>query len=408
METLHEEYLSFLCHALAKATCAAVRLYRGEECLYYYSVYHLHPDPALPFLPQLLDESHRAGVFTTPLQQFYGFLTLRNGDRVIIGPSRPENPEPRLLEEQLFLLRVGPEDKAAYLHTLSCFPVISAERVGWLMTFLASVLEQKAFPMERLYINVRPEEHRSDIQTSYLKTREEELWQTDAQLVDQGQQFEKLVLSYVRQGEPDRLRELFNAPPPMLAGKMSSDTLRQIKNTGICAAAIACRAAVEGGLDSQTAYRMSDLYIQKIELLQDVASLEKLRFDILIDYAGEVRRVRYRVPPSGSGQAGDIFTACAEYVARNIYSPVRVEDIAGALGYSRSYLSSRFRQQTGMTLTRYILQEKVFEAQRMLEFTDESLLDIANLFSFSSQSHFQSAFKKIAGETPMAYRKRIK
>lgn len=61
-----------------------------------------------------------------------------------------------------------------------------------------------------------------------------------------------------------------------------------------------------------------------------------------------------------------------------------------------------------MTLTRYILQEKMFEAQRMLEFTDESLLDIANLFSFSSQSHFQSAFKKITGETPMAYRKRIK
>ena len=54
MQTSYEDHLRFLCHALAKATCAVVRLYRGQECLYYYSVYHLHPDPAAPFLPQLL------------------------------------------------------------------------------------------------------------------------------------------------------------------------------------------------------------------------------------------------------------------------------------------------------------------------------------------------------------------
>ena len=37
-----------------------------------------------------------------------------------------------------------------------------------------------------------------------------------------------------------------------------------------------------------------------------------------------------------------------------------------------------------------------------------SLLDIADLLGFSSQSHFQNVFKTITGDTPMAYRKRVK
>lgn len=61
-----------------------------------------------------------------------------------------------------------------------------------------------------------------------------------------------------------------------------------------------------------------------------------------------------------------------------------------------------------MTLTQYILQEKVFEAQRLLRFTDQSLSELAALLAFSSQSHFQNVFKKQTGETPAQYRSRMR
>lgn len=409
MEPLQQSTLIFLCKSLAKATSTAVRLYREGQCVYYYSVFDLEPDPAVPFLPQLLDETHCAGVVTTPVVQFYGYITVGDGWRIIVGPSRMENPDPRLVEEQLFVLGVKPRDKTSYLHTLNCFPMIPAERMGWLMAFVATAAEQAVFPMERLRVDSKPEEHRTSVQTSYAQAQEDEVWQGDVQMLrDRGYQFERLILSYIRQGESARIRELLRTPPAMQAGKMSDDTLRQLKDTGICAATIASRAAIEGGMDSRTAFRMSDLYIQKIELLRDPPSLEKLRNDIFIDYAEEVRRVRYRITSVKEEGKEQIFTACAEYVAQNIYNPIRVEEMAQALGYTRSYLSSRFKQQTGMSLTQYILQEKVFEAQRMLEFTNESLLDIANLFSFSSQSHFQNVFKKVTGQTPMEYRRGLR
>ena len=78
--------------------------------------------------------------------------------------------------------------------------------------------------------------------------------------------------------------------------------------------------------------------------------------------------------------------------------------MAQQLGYSRSYLCIRFKKLTGLTITQYVLQQKILSAQRMLEFTDKSISEIAALYMFSSQSHFQNVFKRIAGQTPQTFR----
>ena len=49
-----------------------------------------------------------------------------------------------------------------------------------------------------------------------------------------------------------------------------------MKNMGICTATGVSRAAIRGGLDPQLAFSMSDLYIQKLELMRDVATVERL------------------------------------------------------------------------------------------------------------------------------------
>ena len=56
----------------------------------------------------------------------------------------------------------------------------------------------------------------------------------------------------------------------------------------------------------------------------------------------------------------------------------------------------------------HIQREKAMEARRLLRFTDQELGRIAALLDFSSQSHFQTVFKKVTSETPMAYRRRTR
>ena len=393
--------LVHLAHALGRATGLSVRLAEQGQVTEYISPLHLHPDPAGPVLPMLLKETHRAGVYCTPLLQLYGTISLGPGRRLILGPTRPQNTDPRLTEEQLILLRVPEKQRADYLRTLQCCPNGSAERMVWLMAALGTLLTGTPFPAEEVFVAVQPEDDSAAVQNHCLFEREQRGMEPIPAGSDPGYAYEKLTCSLIRQGETERLRDMLKVST-FTAGKMSDDSLRQVKNTGICVAAVASRAAIEGGMDSRTAFLLSDLYIQRIELLRDIPAVLKLRDEIMLDYAERVRRLRYRV-----GDAGDVFSACAKYVDENLYAPLRVEEVAAALGYSRSYLSTRFKQQTGMTLTRYILQQKVFEAQRLLQFSEESLRDIANTFGFSSQSHFQNVFKSVTGETPMSFRRRI-
>ena len=89
--------------------------------------------------------------------------------------------------------------------------------------------------------------------------------------------------------------------------------------------------------------------------------------------------------------------------------PNGVRKQAGAadhLGLNRSYLSSQFKKETGINLNDFINLMKIDEATRLLVTTDRSVADIASLLAFSSQSYFQSVFKKHTGMTPLQYREK--
>ncbi len=89
-----------------------------------------------------------------------------------------------------------------------------------------------------------------------------------------------------------------------------------------------------------------------------------------------------------------------EYLAQSLAAlsglPVRL--------YTNVTFSGRFREQTGMTLHRYVMKIKIGEAERLLRTTKNSLSEIALCLGFSSQSHFQRAFRDVTGSTPKRFR----
>lgn len=93
------------------------------------------------------------------------------------------------------------------------------------------------------------------------------------------------------------------------------------------------------------------------------------------------------------------------YIQHHISEQISVDNIAKYLFLSRPYLSAKFRQETGKTLTDFILKAKTDEAKRLLQYTNKSLPSISAYLGFSSQSHFTKVFKKYAGVTPNEYGK---
>lgn len=92
------------------------------------------------------------------------------------------------------------------------------------------------------------------------------------------------------------------------------------------------------------------------------------------------------------------------YIREYLSEDLNVEQMAKDLYVSRSYLSTKFKKETGMTLTVYIQEQKIKKAMEYLKNTDKSVLEISTFLGFSSQGYFQNVFKKCTGMTPKEFR----
>ncbi|MBO0950734.1 helix-turn-helix domain-containing protein [Fibrella forsythiae] len=75
------------------------------------------------------------------------------------------------------------------------------------------------------------------------------------------------------------------------------------------------------------------------------------------------------------------------------------------LGYDYSYLSQLFSTQTGTTIERFLIAQKVERAKELLQDGEQSISDIAFELGYSSVPHFTSQFRNLAGRTPAQFRK---
>lgn len=83
---------------------------------------------------------------------------------------------------------------------------------------------------------------------------------------------------------------------------------------------------------------------------------------------------------------------------------IRVGDIAAKLNISENYLSRIFHREKGITLSRFIQQQKIGAAQNLLLTTQKTILEIALYLSFSDESYFCKCFLEQTGLTPVEYR----
>ena len=80
------------------------------------------------------------------------------------------------------------------------------------------------------------------------------------------------------------------------------------------------------------------------------------------------------------------------------------EQLGEFFGYHPVYLGEVFRRITGKTLHTAIMEARIALACRLLSQSDTAIADIAEACGFCSRTHFCTAFKRVTGTTPTAYR----
>lgn len=210
-------------------------------------------------------------------------------------------------------------------------------------------------------------------------------------------QEEVKTMDYIREGN---LEEVVGAVELLAstAGKLSENEIRNERNLGICSITLATRAAIEGGAAPAKAYKLSDLYINKIDQCKRMTEIFEYRKRSLYDFAKLVVEERKK-------RANSRYTEqCKEYIRKYYHQKICIPDIAEALGVSESHLSRIFKKETGESIQKYSMHMRIERAENLLKYSEASLTEISEYLCFSSQSHFGKVFKVYKNMTPKQYR----
>lgn len=212
---------------------------------------------------------------------------------------------------------------------------------------------------------------------------------------------EEEILKLVRTGDCEGLKKFAYSESNFHIGVTGSTALRQLKNTIIITTTLCTRAAIDGGLDYDTAYQLSDYFIQSSERLTSADRLTDLLGKISYTFTEKVAQAKTPVSTDGRIQKA------IRYIQQNTNQHLTVGDVADYVGFSKSYFSAYFKKTLGFSVSAFILRCKLEEGKELLQYTDKPISTISEFLCFSSQSHFHTTFKKQFGMTPSEYRKEL-
>lgn len=383
--------LSYLCSTISSLCGFPVRLYEGNELVFKVDHSGLKYDPIQASLKDLFALSDHIGTYITPRYYYYGVV--RSGEtRLILGPTRQLPATEQQLRKLAFLSNVPSEEMQAFIQTMRSLIYMPLESLQQILCTMNYVMNGEKLSLEDIVLRGSAETQitPNPAEANDGQAIPEEIHNTLA--------IEQTLMNMIRKGDTDALKAWIASAPAVHAGAMAQEHLRQYKNTFIVTTTLATRSAIRGGMNVEEALSTSDLLIRSCEALQDVQNIQRLQINMLLTYTEQVARLREGIQPT------PLAIAVSAWVQRHLSEPIDTEKLAQELHYSRPYLSRKFKEETGMTLTDFILTKKSEEAARLLAYTDKSLIAVSDYLGFSSQSHFSRVFKKYIGKTPSGYK----
>ncbi len=394
MENLDLEYL---CNVIGNLSGVPIRLYEGETLRFFYSFTRLPKDPVELYREDIRNIRASVGYYVTRIFNYYGVIN-SGAYKIIIGPTRQTGNTDQELRELAFQLDVAPEDTADFVSGMKSIIRMPLESIMQILCTINYVLNGEKLSLQDIAIF----DDRQTVLNGDAAEKQNAQRYSDENIplqdVHNTFELEQTVMNIVRKGDTAALWEWSRTAPAVRGGIVATEQLRQVKNTFIVSVTLASRAAIRGGMDVDDAFNLSDAYIQKCELLNSLDQVTNLQYRMILEYTQKVERIRLGRHP------GKLAIDVANYIRHHLSEPITAEDIAKELYLSRPYLSRKFIEETGESLTNFILKEKTEEAKRLLRYSDKSLTAISDYLGFSSQSHFSKVFKKYANCAPGEYR----
>lgn len=392
--------LQYICTVIGNLAGIPVRIFENDKQIFYYSLIHLPKDPIVVYWDEIKNISNHVGYFATRHFNYYGIINSQPY-RIVIGPSRQIVNSDQELKELAFRAAVPQEEIPDFVSGMKSIVRMPLESILQMLCTINYILNGEKLSLADISLYESEQENHFQRLSDEIPLRNpaESALNVQEQTYDHNTlKIEQEILHFVRKGDCDALRQWVTSAPAVRGGVLARDQLRQIKNTFIVTVTLVSRAAIQGGMDPQDALMLSDSSIQKCELLPTPDQVTKLMFHTILEFTQRVNRLRIGEKPT------ELTIAVANYIHHHLSEPITAEDIAHELYISRPYLSAKFKEEAGESITDFVLRVKTDEAKHLLRHTENSIASIGAYLGFSSQSHFSRVFKKYTAHTPGEYR----
>ena len=112
--------------------------------------------------------------------------------------------------------------------------------------------------------------------------------------------------------------------------------------------------------------------------------------------------------PVMGGLSPKVLNRAIERLRSDSDADVSLAALAADAGLSRFHFCRAFKDSTGLSPHAWLRQHRLEQAMRMLRDSDESIVSDAAELGYSSQTAFAAAFRKLTGETPSDWRRRMR
>ncbi len=205
----------------------------------------------------------------------------------------------------------------------------------------------------------------------------------------------------IKDGNPAEVQHLFKPFDCEEMGKLSEDSLRNLKYHLVISVALITRYCIEGGMEMEAAYNLSDIYIQSIDKCRTEDEVNLLHREVVNDYAQRMQIIhKTNIYPKP-------IVLCLDYIYNNLHTKITLQKLSEICAISPTYLSKLFHKEVGLTVSDYITKKRIEAAENMLRYSNYSCVEISDCLCYSSESHFIQVFKKHTGYTPKCYREKF-
>ncbi len=117
-----------------------------------------------------------------------------------------------------------------------------------------------------------------------------------------------------------------------------------------------------------------------------------------------VEKKSITVFPSKESLETHLVVEIKHYIKSRVRENMTVNEVCKVFGYSKTYLSYLFKEQSATSMAKYFTICKIEEAKRLIREDAYNFTQISEMLSFDNPQYFTRVFKRVVGLTPSQFK----